>query len=76
MEKVGGSSPGTLAVGVRVRGYDGQPITGKQSCVRTLLRVIHYLPAMCVVAAVLAWLTPRHQGQGDILARTVVVREG
>jgi uncharacterized RDD family membrane protein YckC len=59
---------------LRVVHTDGSSIGYGAAFVRSLLRVVDFLPAGYLVAAVLVWATPRRQRLGDIAARTVVVR--
>ncbi len=59
---------------LRVVHTDGRRIGYGAAFVRTLLRVVDWLPAAYLVAAALVSLTPKHQRLGDLAARTVVVR--
>ena len=59
---------------LRVVRTDGGRVGYGAAFVRTLLRVVDWLPAAYLVGATLVWLTPRRQRLGDLAARTVVVR--
>jgi len=59
---------------LRVVRIDGGRIGYGAAFVRTLLRIVDWLPAVYLVGAALMRLTPRHQRLGDLAAGTVVVR--
>jgi hypothetical protein len=54
----------------------GQPIGFVASAIRNLLRVIDLLPAVYLVGITSILLTRKNQRLGDIVAGTLVVREG
>ncbi len=58
---------------IRVVSIDGTAITFYQSLVRNLLRAADTLPALYLVGIVVAFLNPRGQRTGDIVAGTMVV---
>lgn len=70
----GGRSIGKRAVGLRVVGEDGLPLTGRASLVRNLLRAVDVLPSSYVVGLVAIVASPRCQRLGDLAAGTIVVR--
>jgi uncharacterized RDD family membrane protein YckC len=69
-----GQTPGKRALGLRVVGDDGAPVTPLASLLRNALRVVElplgYAPAVLLVA-----LSPRRQRLGDLVAGTLVVQE-
>lgn len=68
-----GQTPGKWAVGLRVLGTDGLPVTWSQAMVRSLLMTVDFLP-VGYAAGVAAMLLGRHaQRLGDLAAGTLVV---
>lgn len=70
----GGRSIGKAAVGLRVVGDDGFPLSGRASLVRNLLRAVDILPSNYVVGLVAILVSSRSQRLGDLAAGTLVVR--
>lgn len=68
-----GQSLGKKIMRIRVVSIDGTAITFYQSLVRNLLRAADTLPALYLVGIVVAFLNPRGQRTGDIVAGTMVV---
>ena len=73
LEAAYGWTFGKLAMGLRVVMGDGSRVTAGAAFLRTLLRLVDWLPAYYLVAAVSVWTTKRNQRIGDLAARTVVV---
>lgn len=71
-----GRTPGKRAVGVRVVREDGAPCTAWPATVRTLARVLDFLPVGYLAAFVAMARSPRRRRLGDLLAGTVVIEEG
>jgi len=72
----GGRTIGKKAVGIRVIGAEGTPITREAAALRNLLRVVDIQPAgTSLIGLGLVALHPRAQRLGDIVAGTVVVRD-
>jgi uncharacterized membrane protein SpoIIM required for sporulation/uncharacterized RDD family membrane protein YckC len=72
----GGRTIGKRAVGIRVIGAEGTPITREAAALRNLLRVVDIQPAgTSLIGLGLVALHPRAQRLGDIVAGTVVVRD-
>jgi uncharacterized RDD family membrane protein YckC len=69
-----GQTPGKRALGLRVVGDDGAPVSPLASLLRNALRVVElplgYAPAVLLVA-----LSPRRQRLGDLVAGTLVLQE-
>ena len=70
----GGRSIGKVAVGLRVVGDDGFPLTGRASLVRNLLRLVDLLPGNYVIGLIAMVVSARGQRLGDLAAGTIVVR--
>jgi hypothetical protein len=66
-----GATLGMRALGIRVVGEPGQPVSWSRALVRSLLLVVD-----CVVGPVLILLSRRKQRLGDRLANTVVLMKG
>jgi uncharacterized RDD family membrane protein YckC len=68
-----GTSPGKMALGMRVVAADGGGVSAQAVVVRNLIRIpeafIYYLPS-----AIACLASPKRQRLGDMAARTVVVR--
>jgi uncharacterized RDD family membrane protein YckC len=71
-----GQTIGKRLVGIVVVDLEGDPIGYREALVRTLLRVVDFLPTLYIVGLVLILVTDRWQRLGDIAAGTVVVRTG
>ncbi|HET9948193.1 MAG TPA: RDD family protein, partial [Longimicrobiales bacterium] len=71
-----GRTLGKRALGLRVIGAEGTPITKEAAALRNLLRVADVQPAgSSLIGLGLIALHPRAQRLGDIVAGTVVVRD-
>ena len=70
-----GRTPGKAAFGIRVASVDGQPVSFGAVTIRTLFRVIDFLPALYAIGAVTVMANARNQRLGDLVAGTVVVRD-
>ncbi|PRY44446.1 RDD family protein [Umezawaea tangerina] len=70
----GGATPGMRRLGLRIVRTDGGEPSLRDYLVRWLLFAVDGL-FLCLVGVVLIAVTPRHQRFGDLVARTVVVRE-
>jgi uncharacterized RDD family membrane protein YckC len=71
----GGRTPGKAAFGIRVATVDGRPVTLVAVTLRTLLRLIDFLPFLYATGAVSVVVTAKNQRLGDLVANTVVVRD-
>lgn len=69
-----GQTVGKKVAGVVVVTEDGDPISYRQAAIRSLLRIVDWLPAFYVVGIVAIYITDREQRLGDVVADTVVVR--
>lgn len=68
-----GQTPGKWALGLRVLGADGLPVTWSQAMVRSLLMTVDFLP-FAYAAGLAAMFLGRHaQRLGDLAAGTLVV---
>jgi uncharacterized membrane protein SpoIIM required for sporulation/uncharacterized RDD family membrane protein YckC len=71
-----GRTLGKKALGIRVIGEGGTPITKDAAALRNLLRIVDVQPAgSSMIGLGLVALHPRAQRLGDIVAGTVVVRD-
>lgn len=68
-----GSSPGKMALGLRVVTTSGRPIGWRAAALRNLLRAADLLPVAYVVGVVSMALSSRFQRLGDLVAGTMVV---
>ncbi len=71
-----GSSPGKRVVGLRVVRLGGYPITFVDSITRNIIRAIDFLPFWYIVGIVTMFINPQSRRLGDIVAGTVVIKEG
>ncbi len=71
----GGRTPGKAAFGIRVATVDGRPLTLAAVTLRTLLRLVDFLPLLYAVGAMSVVATSKNQRLGDLVANTVVVRD-
>jgi uncharacterized RDD family membrane protein YckC len=71
----GGRTPGKGAFGLRVTSVDGTPLGLGAVTLRTLLRLIDFLPVAYAIGAISILVSPRNQRLGDLAAATVVIRD-
>ncbi len=71
----GGRTPGKAAFGLRVASADGTPVSLGAVTLRTLLRLIDFLPVAYTIGAISVLVSPRNQRVGDLAAGTVVIRD-
>jgi len=72
----GGKTLGKRALRIRVARSDGSPPGVLESAVRNLCRAIDFLPALYFLGLMTALVGGRSQRLGDLLAGTVLVRDG
>jgi len=71
-----GRTPGKTALGLRVIGQDGQTPDLLANVLRGVLMIPDALPVPLFLGVISIALSPRRQRLGDMLAGTLVVREG
>lgn len=71
----GGRTPGKAAFGIRVASVDGSPVTMSAVAIRTLMRLVDFMPGAYAAGAISVLVTGRNQRLGDLAANTVVIRE-
>jgi uncharacterized RDD family membrane protein YckC len=75
LEAATGKTVGKLAFGVVVRHVNGRPASAGAIAIRTLLRLIDWLPFLYLAGFVTMLATGRRrQRLGDLAAKTVVIR--
>ncbi len=70
-----GRTIGKMAAGIRVVGDLGEPVHLFTSAIRTILRVVDFLPIFYIAGVISMVATGRDQRLGDLAAGTLVVRE-
>lgn len=70
-----GRTPGKAALGIRVIKVDGTPLGFGAVSIRTLLRIVDFLPTAYAVGMISLLTSSRNQRIGDLAAGTVVVRD-
>ena len=68
-----GQTLGKRVMKLRVVAVEGE-LTRRKVLVRTLLRLIDWLPFLYLLGFILVLVTPQHQRIGDMAASTVVLR--
>jgi uncharacterized RDD family membrane protein YckC len=68
-----GTTPGKMALGLRVVTTEGRPIGFAEAALRNLLRAADALPIAYLVGVASITLSPRFQRLGDLVAGTIVV---
>ncbi|MEF8808838.1 RDD family protein [Natronomonas sp.] len=68
-----GQTVGKMLLNIVVVTEDGDPITYRESAIRTLLRIVDALPFFYLIGLIAIYLTDRNQRLGDLLADTIVV---
>lgn len=71
----GGRTPGKAAFGIRVASADGSPLSLGAVSLRTLMRLVDFLPAAYAVGTIAMVTSARNQRLGDMVANTVVIRD-
>lgn len=69
-----GRTPGKAAFGIQVATVDGTPLSLGAVSLRTLMRLIDFLPAAYAIGAVAIVTSNRNQRVGDMVANTIVIR--
>jgi uncharacterized RDD family membrane protein YckC len=69
-----GKTPGKHLFGLVVVTERGDPCEYREAAIRTVLRIIDFLPVFYIVGLVAIYLTDDSQRLGDLAADTVVVR--
>ena len=75
-EAATGQTLGKHLLGIEVRRADGARADPTRIVVRTLMRLVDYIPLLYGLGLVVMGSTRRRQRLGDIFADTVVVRRG
>lgn len=70
----GGRTPGKSAMGISVATVDGSALTLGAVTLRTLMRLVDFLPGLYAAGALAIAVTPRNQRLGDLVANTIVIR--
>ncbi|HSJ35287.1 MAG TPA: RDD family protein [Acidimicrobiia bacterium] len=70
----GGRTPGKAAMGIRVATVDGTALGLGAVTLRTLMRLVDFLPGFYAAGAIAIAVTARNQRLGDIVANTIVIR--
>jgi uncharacterized RDD family membrane protein YckC len=73
-EGLWGRTLGKRLCDLRVMQRDGSRIGLGRALIRTVVRLVDFLPFAFLLGAASVWLTPRRQRLGDLAAGTVVVR--
>lgn len=71
----GGRTPGKAVFGIRVVTVDGSSLSLGAVTLRTLMRLVDFLPGAYAVGAIAVVTSARNQRLGDLVASTVVVRD-
>jgi uncharacterized RDD family membrane protein YckC len=71
-----GRTPGKRALSLRVMDERGLPVSFFQSLVRNFMRVVDFLPLFYGVAAATSLVSPLGRRFGDVVAGTLVIRDG
>lgn len=70
-----GQTPGKRAVGIRVVGANGLPMTTTGALLRNLLRLFDFFPGFYGLGLLMLFASKREQRLGDLAAGTVVIRD-
>ncbi len=73
LEALRGTTPGKMAMGLRVVTTSGRPIGFTAAALRNVLRAADALPAFYAVGVASMILSPRFQRLGDLVAGTIVI---
>ena len=71
-----GQTPGKRYVGIRVIKDSGRPLTAGETIGRNLMRIIDQMPFFYAVGIVTALFNSQNKRLGDLLAGSILVREG
>ena len=70
-----GRTVGKMAAGIHVTGTDGEPVSFLASCIRTIMRLVDFLPAFYLLGSISIVVTAHDQRLGDLAGGTVVLRD-
>lgn len=70
-----GQTPGKRALGIRVVGVDGEPAGLGALVLRGVLMIPDAVPVPLFLGMIVIAVSPRRQRLGDVMARTLVVRD-
>ena len=70
-----GQTPGKRAAHIRVLKDGGGPISFLDAALRNLVRLVDSSGPMCAIGMLFIFFNRKHKRPGDLLARTIVVRE-
>ncbi len=68
-----GQTLGKLVSEIKVVNEDGSRVGYKAAALRTILRLIDFLPTLYGVGALLIWSSDKRQRLGDVVAHTIVI---
>lgn len=71
-----GRTPGKAALGLRVVTREGAPVRFRHAAIRAALGLVDFVLTVGAGAVVAALVTRQHQRLGDLVAGTIVLREG
>jgi uncharacterized RDD family membrane protein YckC len=75
LEGLRGATVGKMAMGLTVLKEDGAPCDLVSALIRTLLKIVDFLPCFYIVGMVLISNSEKKQRFGDRVAQTVVVKK-
>ena len=70
-----GQTPGKRLLNLRVINSDGSPVGAVEVILRNFLRPVDTIGPMALVGVISIFVTRRNQRPGDLVARTLVIRE-
>ena len=70
-----GTTPGKMALGLRVVTVEGAPVSFRHAAIRAALALVDFVLTVGLGAVLATLLSKRHQRLGDMVAGTVVLRE-
>jgi uncharacterized RDD family membrane protein YckC len=73
-ESRSGQTPGKKVMGIKVVKENGKTLSFGDALIRTVLRIIDWLPAAYIVGLVVILVSKNKQRVGDMAAKTIVVR--
>ncbi len=73
LEGTYGQTLGKFVSEIKVVNEDGSRVGYKAAALRTILRLIDFLPILYGVGALLIWSSDKRQRLGDIVAHTIVI---
>jgi uncharacterized RDD family membrane protein YckC len=73
-ESRSGQTPGKRVMGIKVTKENGKALTFGDALIRTVFRIIDFLPVAYIIGLIVILVSQKKQRIGDMAAKTIVVK--